>query len=155
MKNYPLREEYTAYHEAGHVVSLLVNGEKFKHVTIIPDDNSNGHVHMKSQTMRRMVFFELLCCGGVAERLHAGASAEFLHFGISDDVQVMAGGLSEWKRKTGELFEVEDQWDMFVDMAEIVLGENWMLVCAVANALLKRKTLTYSECLAIKKRAGV
>jgi hypothetical protein len=156
----------TAIHESGHAVSSLAYGGNFEYVTIEPNvQNVAGRVHCSS---RPKSLFEY----GV--RLLAGAEAVVYFYGYSwqrwqSEMGIVDERDGKWIVTLGSdcdrLYKLldflqeqisnvswDELYDQFCDEAKRFVAKYHNKIFRFAIALLKHKTLTYSESLDIFKR---
>jgi len=151
-----------AYHEAGHVVALLLTDRRFEYVTIVPTkgkvDKSIklGHVKTKPYKFKKgdvtlsffmpnefQSFFRynfLNIAGHVTEKIRTGRydnlwdSSDFRKL-----VYITLENCPDNLRRSYEKF-------LFDYTKEVLTKEaNWKRITAIAEALLEKKTLNYNE----------
>lgn len=143
----------TAYHEAGHAVVLWSLGEKFKTVTIVPKDETLGHVLRRTYpkgfnpevevTPRMRLRFEAIIASLLAGQI---AEAKFLgrpvHSGMESDYQSAV-------EHTSYLFGSNKTMQAYLtftsSLARDVVNSYWWAVKVVAEELLVRKLMNYNE----------
>jgi ATP-dependent Zn protease len=140
--------EFTAFHEAGHVVAAVLFEIDFEWVTIIPDEETGslGHIHpsfsfdisgLKRSLIEQKKQF--LFAGEMAER-KARKWASGIGF-LKDYMD--AAGLAE------SLYEDEDSRREFlmemIEKARILIAENWPSVEAIQKELFIIKNLSITE----------
>ena len=172
----------TARHEAGHVVACLFTGTKFKSVTIVPSlagrereylgcvDGmpSVGRCRSVSQLENRAM---ILLAGHLATSRGRRTSWEHLRSSVRD-----LGQAHECSRRIRERdrfhchgllypavqeFAVNSyaQTELHIEylqsrvMAHLDIGW-WPIVDAIEEALIRRKTLSYAECIRIAATVG-
>jgi ATP-dependent Zn protease len=152
-----------AYHEAGHVLALLLATRRFKYVTIVPENMKDGYgietsVHIsripseiKNQweipsffkPVKFNRFFRndfINVAGLVAEQIYTGKKNK-----------TGAGGdFEEWINVThlGLPNKLSSKYQFFLlDYTKEVLELeiNWLHITSIAEALIERKTLNYSQ----------
>lgn len=152
---------FVAYHEAGHVIATLRLGNRItkKGVSIMPDDSSNGRAHTKDtfrgrpdmeRTPRIVRDLEnsIICsmAGLEAQRKHNPRSIRSYH-DESDRVGIalLLSYLST-EEKELKLYEA-----LLRRRTQNILAIPWVWekVEMVATELLKKKTLTKDEVMAI------
>lgn len=156
-----MKLEPTAYHEAGHAVASWCLHVPIRHVTIISDDTSAGHVQNHKMNRRTALNIELddrfslgrlraeklvmvAMAGPLAQERYAPRSVRYWHGGgdrdaITELLIRYADTLPDGSldcRAHGKLLK---QW------TRTLLENNWYLVEAVAAALLERRRLSGSE----------
>ncbi len=140
----------TAYHEAGHAVAAFFARVPFKHVTIKPDGDMNGHVRYVRP--RRLTWAGQHARGMVAL---AGETAQCRfeprsargHHGASDRATVamlaldVGGGpavvnalIGLWQAQADEL--VEGRWDCIERVAATLLERETLTAAEVRDAIL-------------------
>jgi hypothetical protein len=145
-------EKHTAYHEAGHVVADLWYDHVFESVTIVPDFEKgyagivNGNIKdfplhlavlryagaIAEAKLRRV---SPLLCGYSEDMVAANNLMDNYHGAI-----VALGGRFPCRKRLG----IDTKQD-----ARRIINHDWDKVQVIAEALLKRKTLTYSEVLKV------
>lgn len=149
--------EFTAFHEAGHVVAAVLFGINIEWVTIIPDEETGslGHIHpslsldtsgLKRSSIEQKI--QYLFAGEMAER-KARKRASGIGF-VKDYYN--AGGLAESLYKNTDS-RVEFLRKM-IEKAKILISENWASVEAIKVELLIKKKLYKPEIESIVKRKG-
>jgi len=124
--------EETAYHEAGHVVVALATEREFVYATIEPDRDGLGHVRPSRPDRDETVHL-----GQSVLTALGGAIAVLIHGGEEPDPG-QGGG------KLGRLYL----------QARALVAENWGAVEALAQALIRRRTVTYAEAKRLFRTAG-
>src|SRR5215471_12724136 len=84
--------EATAYHEAGHAVVAWVQGYKPHNATIIPDEDSHGHV-LHADPLRRI---RLEWDNSDGARLRAEKAIRILLAGMTAQRKVSARSVRRW-----------------------------------------------------------
>jgi hypothetical protein len=145
----PLR--VVAIHEAGHAVAAFWLNVRIKHVTIVPAEDSLGHVHRRAVQFGRDGLFDdsprgvdraerhiMVCFAGqIAQRKHAPRS-KWRVDGHAD--QEVAGALFthiDHPDKKVRNLQISLLWRR----TECLVDTHWKGIQAVADALLKHKTL--------------
>ena len=150
-------ERSTAFHEAGHAVASFRVGRKFRHVTIVPGDDSAGHVrnyrlssspaHMEPRQLPwdrfpdwidRIVMISL--AGETAQKKGAPRSVRQFHAsGDRESIMnwVTATGCAGWEEYLA--YCRERLASMFNDRV------TWAGVVALVDALVEKKKLSHSE----------
>jgi ATP-dependent Zn protease len=141
-------EKHTAYHEAGHVVILVkILGKKFENVTIVPYEDEFGTQYGgRLLTNPDPVYYKdydfamFLLAGYVAEAKIS--KCQILCCVPRDDSPAC-----DWTKAMGVLDECigRNQCDYIIKDLRKYLKFYWKHVEAIANALIKKKTLTYDE----------
>ena len=154
-----------AYHEAGHAVMHVLEHIPFRHVTIVPDEESSGHVHGNPQPKSFQPEWDN------STRMERRAEALVrIDFAGQVAEQILRGRKS-WKQ--GSQCDLGNAVDMLCYLAgggdtldaylHLLLLEtrnilqqpwNWAMVEAVAAALLRRKTLSAREVRRLSKEAS-
>jgi len=154
--------ESTAYHEAGHVIAYLLTERKFRYVWIdeVEKDHKFGEVvgYNSKRNLQNSSFTDPLAfvkhfefgfqkiAGIVTEKLFMEEPMEIMD---SNDFQ-------EWS-DTNLMVIAEDLRTLYANFllkyTMEVLGEieNWKNIKAIAETLVKRKSLKYTEVLLIYK----
>jgi ATP-dependent Zn protease len=162
MKRSRRKHESTAYHEAGHAVAAVVLGLKIgkRGVSIIPDKENDtlGTTHVLRQLRENP---ECARSAGMQWRLErqaitcfAGDAAERKFNGGR-----RFGGRQDYQRTAGLLAHVATSWeqhDARIEVARLgardLVEANWSSIQAVAEELLRRKTLNAADLKAIVLR---
>ena len=152
-----------AYHEAGHVLALLLTTRRFKVVTVVPENmkdgygiETSGHIRgipseIKNQweipSFSKPVKFNryfkndfIKVAGLVAEQIYTDKNNKT---SAGEDFE-------EWINVTllGLPNKLSSKYQKFLlDYTKEVLELeiNWLHITAIAKALVKRKTLSYSQ----------
>jgi len=152
-----------AYHEAGHVLALLLTTRRFKYVTVVSENMKNGYgiktswhakgipAEIKNQWEIPSIFkpvnfnryFKndfIKVAGFVAEQIYTG----------KNNKTGAGGDLEEWINVTllGLPNKLSSKYQFFLlDYTKEVfeLKINWLHITAIAEALIERKTLSYSQ----------
>ena len=132
-----------AHHEAGHAVAAFFLRDKFKHVTIVPKDESAGHllplrpVRSMEKTHARAI---VGLAGIIAQRRYNGRCVREYHsapdrkmvssyaFDLAGSQAVAQALLNLWYAQANEL--IKNRWNAVED---------------VASALLRDKTLSSDD----------
>jgi hypothetical protein len=152
-----LRTE-TAHHEAGHAVVRWALEQKFKYVTIKPEEGALGHVlkfrsRLTEVSSKNAILLHVICesvigyAGQIAQQKHKGKVATFRRRNSNpqwcadnDEADNLA---INW---LGYSFETLDAFQQYTfASAEGIVARQWKSIQAVAAALLERETLTYNE----------
>jgi len=153
----------TAYHEAGHVIALLLIKRRFKYVSIVPEKSKNAYEsgtlgHVKSFPLRNKYQWEIntfldpaifdkyfkddfvKVAGLVAEKIHTG---RFNNLGAGGDFR---------KLFYTTLMDMPDKLSLgyqkfLIEYTREVLEMkvNWIRITAIAEGLLERGTLSYDQ----------
>jgi len=154
---------YAAYHEAGHVLALLLTNKRFKYVTIVPENmkdgygiETSGHVRgipseIKNQweipSFFKPVKFNryfkndfIKVAGLVTEQIYTG----------KNNKTGAGGDFEEWINVTllGLPNKLSSKYQKFLlDYTKEVLELkiNWLHITAIAEALGERETLSYAQ----------
>ena len=150
-------ERATAFHEVGHAVASFRVGRKFRYVTIIPGDDSAGHVrnyrlsssttHMNVRQLEwdrfpdwidRILMISL--AGEAAQR--KGAPRSVRQFHASGDRE----NIANWLFATGAAGQ-EEYLAYCRERLESMFNDRvtWTGLVALVEALLEKKQLTYAE----------
>ncbi len=151
-----------AYHEAGHVLALLLTNRGFKYVTLVPENRNKGYGIEPSKYVRGIPseiynqweipsFFNpiefikyfkndfIKVAGLVAEQIYTGANT----IGASEDfkkwINVSLLGLPDTISLKYQFFLLE------YTRGVLELKINWLHITAIAEALIERKTLNYTQ----------
>ena len=154
---------YAAYHEAGHVLALLLTNKRFKYVTIVPENMKDGYGIETSGHVRGIPseikneweipsFFKpakfnryfkndfIKVAGLVAEQIYT----------VKNNKTGADGDFEEWINVTllGLPDKLSSKYQKFLlDYTKEVLELkiNWLHITAIAEALGERKTLSYAQ----------
>lgn len=140
------RRVATAYHEAGHVVAGVLFGQRFAHVSIVPDYDTLGRLSavIRYPTVSGFAPWGLLVsllAGPVAEGLHRQGRAPLV--GASSDYGTAADLACEFHpglTRPSAIRLVHRQRPH----ARRLLVETWHAVDAVAAALLSTDTVCFA-----------
>jgi ATP-dependent Zn protease len=157
--------EATAYHEAGHVVAAFLLHRGFRTVTIIPKEDSLGHMlktapprnlHPDYQTDARAEIWlrrEITIClaGPVAEKLHTGRGN--WRIGGSSDFHHAVDWASDIMGDPDEIGAYLD-WLTLVTKNMLKHPHHWPIVQALAAELLSRRTVGPRRARALMREAG-
>jgi len=166
--------ERTAYHEAAHAVVAWMLWRPFEYVTIIPEQDSLGH--MKNAYPR--VFDDQTFCGNfdtaaidqgaiclagyIANAYQEGNYYPSLEdvtarLSVDDGLAIDAAcdhSSSEYiQTDDGPTQEVTPAMEKMFETADLIVIHNWGPIKAVAQALLVKKTLTWAEVFDIAQKA--
>jgi hypothetical protein len=155
--------EATAYHEAGHAVGYLAQFRRFNYVTIEPEENTLGRCvavkplpvaiqYDQSYRAKRRIEQEAIiaAAGNIAERFFT-------------KMRIVVGSCSDYcsvfdllSLHSGDTDEVSAYHALVAIRARNLLLHpfHWVIVEAIAEALLARRTLTYSQARAIAQLAN-
>jgi Peptidase family M41 len=151
--------EATAHHEAGHAVVAWSLGIPLRHATIIPDEDSIGHVlfhklpkwceeNSRSYSPDRARIFmekriQINLAGQIAEKVFRGRRPNrYSHRSDDDhsvDIAIRFAG-------TGEIATAWLHWLFLNTRARVEL--NWKQIQAVASELVKHRRLSNTEVIA-------
>jgi hypothetical protein len=145
----------TAIHEAGHAVASYFLHVRMKHVTIVPERDSLGHVrHRRVQFGRHGIFDDslrgtdraerhiIVCFAGqIAQRKYAPHS-QWRIGGSMDQEQAME---LFWHIASADEKARNLQLQLLWRRTELLIELHWKDVRSVAAALLKRKTLDATQ----------
>ena len=150
----------TAYHEAGHAVAAVYYRTRLKRATIIPEGDTTGHCLQLPPSLRGIDIEPTLRLEGLArDRVMvslAGRAAQlkfwsrgtrFYH--ARSDYERAVDLLGRFTRTTEEL---EAYMKLMVIRARYFIETWWPQISAVAEALLREKTLTGAQVKAITAR---
>src|ERR1035437_2275020 len=143
-----------AYHEAGHVLALLLTNRGFKYVTIVSENRNYGYGIEPSKYVRGIPseinnqweipsFFNpidfIKVAGLVAEQIYTGTKT----IGAVEDfekwINVSLLGLPDKLSLKYQFFLL----DYTKEVLELKI--NWLHITAIAEALVERKTLNYTQ----------
>ena len=150
--------ERTAYHEAGHAVMAYILQQKFRFITIDPeklDENTGGLVKLEHSRKH----LETIKFGGLHDRALiekqikvtlGGEVACGLFVGrksweLSEDDAQACLSLADSQCGDAEESDAYLNWLLLSVRNELNLPYNWVRVRAVAEALMKEKTLSYRK----------
>lgn len=150
----------TAIHEAAHAFTCLHYAIRFKHATIVPGDNSLGHVLLHrycerfkdkgdaeltakdEQNIKRLLCVSL--AGGIAEYIHLkGDCRKDIINGMGNDMEAIRSLLCRvaYTDKGQKLYLLHLQ-----EITMYSLIENWGYVLKIALGLMRGKRLSEKEC---------
>jgi hypothetical protein len=156
-------DAFVAYHEAGHAVAAWCLKLKVPSVTIVPDDDSAGHVESEREDQSicdaidrgdrwdtsRFMAEKLvmgLQAGRVAQQRYSARSVRRRHYAndLSKCVALLLKYDPDRVKPNARLHRLLlDQW------TESLIEQHWHLVEAVAEALLERRELSGTELLKV------
>ena len=160
--------ERVAYHEAGHAVASYVFRQRFHYVTIKADDEQESAGHLKSVLVKTMAKWEY------SEGWPEMYRARLERLAMSSLAGVVAEGLMtgrhSWVRASKDTRTALDMVSPLTngDLEEAARYRDWLTcrvrrllspahyqrsIKAVAHALLRNETVSYSEARAIIERA--
>lgn len=158
----------TAYHEAGHAFLSFVLGKGFQKVTIVPSEDYLGAVtdicdqqFLGSIMMGESDFIlpDLITDHRVKNELmvlYAGYLAE-KEYGVDDkdgaysDLEMVKEFITHY---CDDEEESENLIKFCLEVTTSILKDNWFQVSVLANALIDKKTLTFSEVDELFKNLG-
>ena len=145
----------TAYHEAGHAVINAVLGSRFRYVTIVPSGKYLGRVVVRDRHWRyrrlpraqieRAILIRL--AGGIAEQL---VRCDGQASGVSEDVDVVRRLIRHLPGCRTISGRVRRHIEMY-RRADALVRRHWRIIDDVAEMLLRDKTLTESQVLAVAR----
>lgn len=154
------RQWETAYHEAGHAVAAHLLEVRYKYVTIIPDEDSSGH--LRPFALGKGIEYSLRARQRLEPRIMAalaGPIAAATYRGrqnhraaASDDHQVTQLAMA----LTGSSGECEAyiRW-LTIRIRDMLTTETaWWMVEALAAALIERKHIPFGDARQIMIRAA-
>jgi hypothetical protein len=165
MSNVPMNKGSinAAYHEAGHVLALLLTTRRFKSVTIIPENmkdvdgiKTSWHIRGIPSEIKNQwkipSFFKPVNFNRYFKNDFikvAGLVAEQIYTGRNNKTSV-GGDIDAWINVTllGLPDRLNSKYQHFLlDYTKEVLELqiNWQHITAIAEALIERKTLSYSQ----------
>jgi cell division protease FtsH len=154
----------TAIHEAGHAVASIVLGRAFDFVTIVPNDDTDGHIahpprpegwHNDPQSVRDEIV--ILIASAAAQRLILPRSHWRADYGVRLDAVYDKKKLLDGSDHSGVLLllreiicgrDPEAQWACYADCsrrAYSLVETHRDKIEAVAAALLEKLTLSYDD----------
>jgi ATP-dependent Zn protease len=162
------RDASTAYHEAGHAVVSWCLGVRVLRASIIPDDNSTGHVKNEQEEPNtcdaiargdrwdpsRLIAEKrvmILQAGEVAKRRYNSYSVRRGHF--HDDRKKCSVLLRQYAPDE-EKRDIEPHYLLLRNWTAHLIEQHWHLVEAVAKALLKHRVLSGTEFLDVISSAN-
>jgi hypothetical protein len=166
----PKEIEKTAYHEAGHAACYIILGKRFKYVTIesAEDDFSKSAGHLMRVIEHTGERLEMEVYNGTprARRWIEARAMTYAAGNIAECYfakrRIVAGAASDFSNLVNEISdlcssddEVSAYWNwLTIRTRNLLLNpENWLLVDAIAKALLERRKLTYREAKLIAGQA--
>ena len=147
--------ESVAHHEAGHIVAAWLQGFKLKSVTIVPSAGYQGLASLhesnlegfhpvydnSEETERKVKALAIWgLAGPAAQRIFNPKGYRHVH--VEEDFRSSANILSYI---AGSAEDVERKFETVHKNAERLVQDNWHHVEALAEALLKKNTLSGSE----------
>jgi ATP-dependent Zn protease len=151
----PAQAAATAYHEAGHAVAALCLHLPIKHVTIVPENDTHGHIQIRPPFRRsdnpefdrsdrlrlKLETYAIFCLAGLeAQRKFRPSSARSYHW-HQDYVHVLD--------YLDSFAEDNDEVQVWLRLLRIrarnLIATHWALVEALAAALMERKRLSGDE----------
>jgi hypothetical protein len=161
----------TAYHEAGHVVMAFALRRAVRHVSIVPDDSSDGRLVKHKLTdnfhpdyesdarTRRLVEREIMIClaGGVAlakfqgNRRDLGDDQDWRHAVYLADY--VSSGVGGYVGDDGEATVAYLRWLQVRAKILLSLPWHWRAVEEIAQSLVERKELSGREARRIYRAA--
>jgi hypothetical protein len=174
------RVRETAFHEAGHAVMACLERQRFIRVTIVPEENTRGHIrHHRDPRKAERYEMGTVRLDTVVRELRvtiAGAEAQRR---LTGRHSYGGQGLNRYQLGKREVFMSDPDGDgrRILDLIEYACGmgcpeaqahfsswvsdsvrhliqSHWTWVEAVAGALLQRQTLTEDEVRALNPRAA-
>jgi hypothetical protein len=153
----------TAYHEAGHVLALLLTSRRFKYVTIIPENikdvdgiKTSWHARGIPSEIKNQwkipSFFKpinfnkyfkndfIKVAGLVAEQIYSGNNSKTVAGRDFEDwINVTLLGLPD------KLCSKYQKFILDYTREVLELQINWQHITAIAEALKEKKTLSYAQ----------
>ena len=165
-KKKPVRPRHTKYdalvahHEAGHAVLAIVFGRRVQRVTIEPGEGHEGFSKSTlgfghavgwdtSPRMRRRVEeqIRILLAGGIAQRRMAPRSSKWAESDDRHRAVDLVLRLASPGREAGTYMK------LLRIQTEQAVEREWPTICAVAEALIARRTLTGDDVKELRYRA--
>ena len=155
------QKEATAYHEAGHAMACWLSDRNFKYVTIKPKGDSLGHLKRKNYirfetmsitfpTQVGKFFIENFING-------AGFVSEKMYRGRNNLVGAKFDFKNMYIRSLSDLPEsfIKKYYTFLAEYTLTVfqLENNWIMIEAIAEALIERETLTYNDVINVVQEA--
>jgi ATP-dependent Zn protease len=141
------RKLSTAHHEAGHAIVAYSLKRKFKYVTIKSDWETHGYIKYmsapNSRSRREFVEMAIMCsyAGRIAQEKYNHRRARYGH---GCDNSAIADLLQDFSP------EIHVHWARWLHArASNIVKIRWPCITAVAEALIQRETLTWSDIKAI------
>jgi hypothetical protein len=156
--------EQIAYHEAGHAVACCLVRQRFTELSIIPNEDSEGHVSpilpradfynevevsmvgnprarvkVENKVMTLLAGMAVTCCLDPNEKLDED-SPDFTH--ALDFVSQISG---DDPGEDSEEARAYLDWLWLRTKREMRYGPHWEYVVAVSKTLLEKKTLNYRQ----------
>jgi hypothetical protein len=167
MKN-SKRDAAHAYHEAGHVVVSWCLGVRVRRASIVPDEDSTGHVQNEREKpstgiavdrgdrwhpsrLRAEKWVMILQAGEVAQRWYNSCSVRRGH--SQSDFKKCVDILRMYAPDEKKLV-VEPHYLLLRNWTIYLIVQHWHLVEAVANALLDRRELSGTQVLDVIRTAN-
>jgi hypothetical protein len=162
------KDAFIAYHEAGHAVVSFCLGVRVRRATIVPDDDSAGHVQNEREKpstyngidrgdpwhpsrLRAEKRVMVLQAGEVAQRRYNPLSVRRGHF--QDDRKKCVDLLRRYAPDEEKL-DVMPHYRLLRHWTIYLIEQYWDLVEAVAKALLECRELSGTQVLDVIIRAA-
>jgi len=135
-----------AVHEAGHAVVAWHFGVRFRHVTIVPEGDSLGHLRVFRQKLEGLTDDQFKrkaaidYAGGIAERIYAPRA--YRHWHAAHDFENTAQLVL---RHFGSVRQADAYLRFVRIVTEDILKLRWPLVIALSSVLIRRRTMTGDE----------
>lgn len=145
------RRREVAFHEAGHAVigHVLKRGVQF--VTIEPKGSILGRVNRSTgHRIDALAEINVSMAGEVAEAEFSGRTVDWRRDGCRGDVQVIKSSI----RCSSYLDNNANSWASLEAKTHILVRKHWPAIRAMAEQLLKHKTLLRSDIADICKMNG-
>lgn len=153
------QRKFVAYHEAGHAVMAIAEGQRFRRVTIIPEEGSLGHVlvhrrkviqHGEEITPAKIAKIErsiLICFAGpIAERTARGVKGRWNHQGAAGDYT----NAVQWAAmRHGDSQSIELYLNYLGYRATLLVQANWIAIERLASILQSEWTMTEAGAKAV------
>ena len=168
MKN-SKRDAATAYHEAGHAVVASCLGRRVQGATVVPNDESVGHIKIESEkpsTVAAIVQGDrwrpsrlqaekrvmVLQAGGVAQRWYNSYSVRRWHSqnDVNKCVDILRAYAPDEKKQ-----DVMPHYRLLHNWTTHLIMQHWHEVEAVAKALLEHRKLSGTQICDVIRTANV
>lgn len=144
--------ESTAFHEAGHAMICIALFHNFEYVTVVPNDNSFGHilrslnVSINDMSLNEVIEHTMISMAGtLAEEIHGKTSERRRLRGASEDFSNITDFIIN--------FMDQSEADLFVKWIEHrtreILKSRWHDVIKIASELTERKTLMQRDVISL------
>jgi hypothetical protein len=145
------RRREVAFHEAGHAVigHVLKRGVQF--VTIEPNGSTLGRVNRSSgHPIDEIAEITIFMAGETAEAAFSGRTIDWRRDGCRGDVRIIKFSMD----CSSSLDDKADSWASLEAKTQTLVRKHWGAIRAMAEQLLKHKTLLRSDIADICKKNG-